>query len=167
MSVIRNKHCLYDSLGEILKNHEKILGEESVIFHSLGGYRFQVIKFDNFIPSYALRGNTLDFDLFFENTGVRVTRIEENTKEEALKNTYQELKVKGFQMVIANCYHLPFDTINYKKNSDNHMLLIHNYDRNKKCFIVSDSAHRAEISIEDLMLARKKNNTKKISIFQY
>lgn len=57
-------------------------------------------------------------------------------------------------MVLTNCFHLPYDSINYKKRKGNHYIMIHSYNQDNDTFLVSDNKYETVIiEMNDLMLA--------------
>ncbi|MGB8953922.1 MAG: BtrH N-terminal domain-containing protein [Tumebacillaceae bacterium] len=154
----RHPHCLYDAVSKTLQQAYSLDLDQSLIYHLFGGFCFSVedLKNDK-VPSYTTRGNQLQYSKFETLTGIRVAQQKDVLEERAWKTTMHNLAENGYQLVLTNCFFLPYDTANYKKNTENHLVLIHSYDEEQETFCVSDSCFdRVTIDREALMKARLK-----------
>lgn len=121
----------------------------------MGGYCFSYKKLPNeLIPSYVIRGCKIDFEHFYKNTGISIHAKYENESENTLEGILGLLEKNGIHLVYVDCYYLPFDKLNYKKNNGNHLLVIHSYNNKTKQFLVSDNKYQDTLDLETLLLAR-------------
>lgn len=158
-------HCLYYSLNMYLEERFSIKLLPAFIYHLLGGDTFSYKKLENDkIPTFLVKGNKINYQTFSLHTDILVERITEVDYDKALQNTHNI--IKNFpQLVITNCYYLPFDEVNYMKNYDNHMLIINCYNSASDSFIVSDANYKdVSLTTTTLMNARKNIIQKR---FQY
>ncbi|MDM5335814.1 BtrH N-terminal domain-containing protein [Fictibacillus enclensis] len=150
-------HCLYYSIKRYL-NDSGINLTETDVFHLMGGYAFHYhVDPSSAVPYIQIFGTNMDLNLFLSNTGIELKLNEETDEDKADDELQKVLEADNKHLVYANCFYLPFDTLNYQKNYDDHLLYVHAYDSNRLEYIVSD--HRSElvrISKQSFQMARKK-----------
>ena len=154
----QHPHCLYDAVSKTLAQAYSLELDQSLIYHLFGGFAFTMERVPNDkVPTYMVRGNSLSYEKFEPLTGFRVAQQKDVLEERAWKTTMRNLAENGYQLVLTNCFYLPYDTANYKKNTENHLVLIHSYDEEQEMFCVSDSCFdKVTIEREALMKARLK-----------
>lgn len=149
------KHCLYKTLRKYIAINYNIQIKENLLFNFYGGHTLLYFSNkNNKIPDITIKGNLIDEDLFLKNVGVPSNIIIEN-KNDSLNTTKNLLNKNKTQIVLVNCYFLPFDKQNFNKIYANHFLHIKKYCEETNTFIVSDNRYNDEIiSLEQLDLAR-------------
>lgn len=151
-----DKHCVYKTLKRYLEINNNLLINEELLFNFYGGHTLKYTKTEEgSIPSYNVLGNNIDNLHLYENTGIKTNIISENYQN-AISTTFNILNSGKTQIVIANCYYLPFDKKNFKNNFDNHILHIEKYSKENATFFVSDNKYyKIPISKKDLLIARQ------------
>lgn len=144
------KHCLYYSLSNYIYSIYQIKIEAPYILHLLGGHYFGYTKLKNEkVPNIIIRCNIVNYDNFERNAGIKILR----KKNSRITDIINNLKYRD-QLILSNCYYLPYDRINYKNNYDNHLLIIKEYNGKDNTFKVSDANYENQtISFADLETA--------------
>jgi hypothetical protein len=140
-------HCVYSALRETLLQYHGLDVDSSTIFHLLGGYTFEMKWMGNDqVPIHQILGSKIRYSRFEEGTGIMLRRVYEHDLDKAKRIIFQQLAEIGYLLVFTNCFYLPYDTMNYKRNSESHLVLIHSYDEEKHEFCVTDaSSHKVQI----------------------
>ncbi|MCA1028624.1 BtrH N-terminal domain-containing protein [Cytobacillus kochii] len=160
-------NCFYNGTMRFF-NIQDIKLRESDLMHLFGGYSLFIKKFPNdLIPTYGVYGSLIREYKFKESTGVDLMVFYENNQESAFRRTDSILAKDQQQLVFANCYHLPFDQKNYKKNIDNHLLIIHSFNNISDSYTVSDDNGTYSIAKKDLAIARKTTNDGEFKTIQF
>lgn len=149
-----NKHCYYFVISELCQKLNVYLNQID-IFNLLGGHSFVVKKDrnENF-PLLKIKGSILDDRHFRIFTGFFIERKVFSTIEEAIEITIQGIRKKSYQTVRTNCFFLPYDSTNYKKNIGPHYIILSSFDSSTNRFILSDHKYDiASLRMEDLKLA--------------
>lgn len=148
-------NCFYNGTMRFF-NIQGIHLEEFELMHLFGGYSLFLKKFENdIIPTYGIYGSLIREHKFKEYTGVNCEVFFELDEKQAFERTDAILSNNEQQLVFANCFYLPFDQKNYQKNIDNHLLIIHSYDKKTNSYTVSDDKGTNIMTKEQLSLARK------------
>lgn len=157
MNTAVGKHCLYFGISTYLKKWN-IKVSESDIFHLLGGYSFNVYKVENeLIPQYELFGNIINFKNL-SKIGISVDKHQLNDGTNPLEFILNKIENSEGLSIFANCFYLPYDSKNYRKNYDEHVLVIHSYDRKTQEYLIEDYKYCGPIHEKDLLLAFEKTN---------
>lgn len=138
---------MYYSISKFLKDTFDVDLDPSFIFHLLGGHAFNYTKIENDkIPNYMLRSNIINYDNLKINAGFSFLK-KENADIHYITNNLKT----GEQLILTNCYYLPYDKINFKTSYDNHLVIVKEYDYSQKVFTVTDANHEDEkIDLIDL-----------------
>ncbi|NGP62426.1 BtrH N-terminal domain-containing protein [Paenibacillus thiaminolyticus] len=149
-----NKHCYYYVISELCQLRNIAL-EQMDIFHLLGGHTFAVKKErDDPFPLLNIKGSVIDDELFRICTGLSIEKKLFINYEEALKVIMTRIGENDLQTVCTNCFFLPYDSVNYKKNIGSHFIMLRSYDPANDQFTLSDHKYdHAVLSGEDLKLA--------------
>ncbi|EJV74920.1 MULTISPECIES: BtrH N-terminal domain-containing protein [Bacillus] len=156
-------HCLYQCLQTYIKHEYNFRFNISDIFNILGGHHFYFEDLKNpMLPVYKIRSNVIDFDCFNQHTKFSIKRIYENDINEAVNNTIVTLNHNKQQLVFVNCFYLPYDYQNFKKNIDNHMIIVTNFNEINNEFTIFDPRYgEQKLSKNDYILARQNTLQKK------
>lgn len=149
-----NKHCYYYVISELCQLRNVAL-EQVDIFHLLGGHTFTVSKERNEpFPLLNIKGSVIDDEHFRICTGLSIEKKLFSNHEEALNVIMKRMGENDLQTVCTNCFFLPYDAVNYKKNIGTHFIILRSYDSASDQFTLSDHKYdHAALSREDLKLA--------------
>lgn len=139
-------HCLYYNIKKYLESYN-IFVKESDIFQLLGGISFHYHPIKGQPNQFQIFGNNMDIQGFNDNTGIKINLSKEENIIAAEEQLMEKLNDKKQHLVYANCYYLPFDKNNYKKNYDDHLLLVKSYNERSQTYIVSDHKYN-EVKID-------------------
>ncbi|MEH7051622.1 BtrH N-terminal domain-containing protein [Bacillus pseudomycoides] len=153
----KNHHCLYETLQLYMQIEYNAYYEVSDIFNILGGHYFSFSSMDNpKVPTYRIKSNSINFERFEEITPFKITRVTEQTIDESIYTTIHQSANNKCQVVFVNCFYLPYDLQNYKKNIDNHMIIVKGYNAINEEFTIIDSKYGENVvSKKDFILARQ------------
>ncbi|PEF55807.1 hypothetical protein CON32_23470 [Bacillus cereus] len=157
---ISSNNCLFNAITKNLNHYLNTDISEAEIFLCFGGYIFSVSRNEEALYNgISITGNWIDFNHFSEFTNVRLElsnyRDDSNL---ALNYIINKLTSNNIQLAIVNSYYLPFDSVNYKKNFGNHLILIEKYNEYEKCFYVTDQRYNQEmIDLKDIIIALTSN----------
>ena len=156
-------HCFYFSLSKIIEINQNEFINHLVLFHALGGHQMNIYQFENDnYPLMDIRGNVFDYEAFQRHTGISIRKKSQKDAD----HTFNILKSGRSQLVVANCFYLPYDEVNFQKVNDEHMLVIENYLPEKDMFIVSDVNHKSVmIKKNELEKARREVKYKPYEYF--
>ncbi|BFH67872.1 hypothetical protein J27TS7_36900 [Paenibacillus dendritiformis] len=149
-----NKHCYYYVISQLCQLRHAAL-EQVDIFHLLGGHTLAVSKErDEPFPLLNIKGSVIDDEHFRLLTGLSIEKKLFGNHEEALKVVMKRMGENDLQTVCTNCFFLPYDAVNYKKNIGTHFIMLRAYDPANDQFTVSDHKYdHAVLCREDLKLA--------------
>lgn len=149
-----NKHCYYFVIAELCRKLNVCLNQID-IFHLLGGHTFTVRKERNEpFPIINIKCSVIDDKYFRLLTGLSIEKKLFINHEEALQVVMKRMSEYDFQTVCTNCFFLPYDAANYKKNIGSHFIMLRSYDSTNDQFTLSDHKYdHAVLRRADLKLA--------------
>ncbi|MCU4716022.1 BtrH N-terminal domain-containing protein [Bacillus cereus] len=160
MVFISANNCLFHAITKNLNHYLNTDISEAEIFLCFGGYIFSVSRNEEALyEDISITGNWIDFDHFSDFTNVRLELSNyRDDSNMALNYIINKVTSNNIQLAIVNSYYLPFDSVNYKKNFGNHLILIEKYREYEKCFYVTDQRYNQEmIDLNDITIALTSN----------
>ncbi|CAM3772467.1 hypothetical protein [Mesobacillus zeae] len=154
---MKTSHCIYFGVSSYLEKDSAIALKQYELFHLFGGVDLKVTREDNpLTPVYRISGCSVDSIALYNNSGIKSERVVDPDWNSAFKKTLTILNEKKVHPVFANCFYLPYDKKNYKRNNENHLVLLEEFNEITRSFLLSDEKGTFSIDMEDLKLACSK-----------